>query len=174
MTQQSDREALLFSIAENLENIKIAKSEIENSCLKLMVEADPVPDCQKIIAIVKNTVAESQADFITRISLYGRKTGEDFPEWTKNLSIKNQNTDIQSKFQSNIEQKSAENQKAKNEFIKTLQTFKFSFIIPYHQVLSQELYRSNTVKLLLCFGLFPWVIGFFASSDTNLKDIAWI
>ncbi|MEM7595471.1 MAG: PrsW family glutamic-type intramembrane protease, partial [Cyanobacteria bacterium P01_A01_bin.83] len=47
-------------------------------------------------------------------------------------------------------------------------------IIPYHQVLSQELYRSNTVKLLLCFGLFPWVIGFFASSDTNLKDIAWI
>ena len=170
LANQGDIDALVSLIEESLKDAKIIKSELKNGCLKLIVEA-AVLRRRKIEALVTKIVTDLELDTIAKIMLYGQKTGEDFPEWTSELIPKKPKVK-QTKSPSYTEQ--PPQTQTKNEFIRTLQTFKFSSIVPYKEVFSKQLYRSNTVKLLLCFGLFPWAIGFFASSNTSLEDIAWI
>ncbi len=174
LASQGDLEALVSLIEESLEDAKIVKWEIKNSCLKLIIEAETLPEPEKIEVIVKDIIRDIEIAHITKLILYGRKTGEDFPEWTSESTVNNLKTNQQGESKGNTKPNSGETEELKNEFIKTLQTFKFSSIVPYKEVFNQELYRSNTVKLLLCFGLFPWIISSFATNNTHLKDIAWI
>ncbi|MFM7423970.1 MAG: PrsW family intramembrane metalloprotease [Elainella sp.] len=59
------------------------------------------------------------------------------------------------------------------DFLAALRTFQFDSIFPYRDVLSAELYRSNTVRLLLFFSLFPLVINLVAE-QVNLEQTAWL
>jgi RsiW-degrading membrane proteinase PrsW (M82 family) len=46
-------------------------------------------------------------------------------------------------------------------------------VVPYQDVFSSELYRSNSVKLLLFFGLFPLAVGAIVN-PTNIQQTAWL
>jgi protease PrsW len=59
------------------------------------------------------------------------------------------------------------------DFLAALRTFQLDSIFPYRDVLSAELYRSNTVRLLLFFSLFPLIINLVAE-QVNLEQTAWL
>ncbi|MEN9520336.1 MAG: hypothetical protein RLZZ381_2924 [Cyanobacteriota bacterium] len=180
LAKQGDDLAIANLIEDSLEQEKIAKYERKDNCLKLVLEAEKLPEQQKIAAIIHKTITDLETDLITKIVLYGQKIGETFPEWNQELEIEtvkpqaktsNSNSDFSKK--SNRSDKSNK-EINKNEFIEALQTFEFKSVFPYQQVFNPDLYRSNLVKLLLCFGLFPLAISSFASSDASLEDIAWM
>ena len=208
LAQQGDEKAIVSLIAESLEAAKIVKYEIKNNFLKLIIEAEELPDCEKLKVSVRELITNSKINSIAKVILHGQKVGESIPEWSEVLVVNSTppvkdgasenfvNSNIKSIAQSkpnrDTEQtkphindaesvtsqasdfKSEERRDLKKEFIETLQTFKFSSVVPYQEVLNPDLYNSNIVKLLLCFGLFPWIVSSFATSDTGLEDIAWI
>ena len=172
--QQGDEKAIVSLITESLEAAKIVKYEIKNNFLKLIIEAEELPDRKKLKASLQELIINSEINSIAKISLCGRKVGESFPEWSEVLVI-DRNIKSIVKSEPNRDEKQENHIKdTKKEFIETLQTFKFSSVVPYREVFSSDLYNSNIVKVLLCFGLFPWIISSFATSNTGLEDIAWL
>ncbi|VEP14684.1 conserved membrane hypothetical protein [Hyella patelloides LEGE 07179] len=171
LAKQGDLNAISVLIQDNLEQEKIAKSELKDSYLKLILEAEQVPNQQKLVPLIQKTVTSLETDLITKIMLYGQKTGESFPEWNQELEIKTRQP--QEKL-SNFNRGTSTPEINKNEFIEALQTFEFTSVVPYQQVLNPDLYRSNIVRLLLFLGLFPLAISSFYSNTSSLKDIAWI
>lgn len=180
LAKQGDDSAIANLIEDSLEQEKIAKYERKDNCLKLVLEAEQVPDQQIIATTIHKTITDLKTDLITKIVLYGQKSGETFPEWNQELEIETiQPPEKTSNLDSDFSEKSNSSNKSnkeinKNEFIKALQTFELKSVFPYQQVFNPDLYRSNLVKLLLCFGLFPLAISSFASSDASLEDIAWM
>ena len=172
--QQGDEKAIVSLITESLEAAKIVKYEIKNNFLKLIIEAEELPDRDKLKKSLQELITNFEINSIAKISLCGRKVGESFPEWSEVLVI-DRNIKSIVKSEVNRDEKQENHIKdTKKEFIETLQTFKFSSVVPYREVFSSDLYNSNIVKVLLCFGLFPWIISSFATSNTGLKDIAWL
>jgi protease PrsW len=171
LAKQGDDLAIAKIIENSLDREKIAKYELKDSYLKLILEAEQVPDRQKLVTLINKTITSLETNSITKIMLYGQKIGESFPEWNQELQIGA--TQLEEKL-SNVERDTLRKEISKNEFLETLQTFEFTSVFPYQQVLNPDLYRSNLVRLLLFFGLFPWAISSFASSAASLKDIAWI
>ena len=172
--QQGDEKAIVSLITESLEAAKIVKYEIKNNFLKLIIEAEELPDRKKLKASLQELIINSEINSIAKISLCGRKVGESFPEWSEVLVI---DRNIKSIVKSEVNRDAKQENHIKDikkEFIETLQTFKFSSVVPYREVFSSDLYNSNIVKVLLCFGLFPWIISSFATSNTGLEDIAWL
>ena len=180
LARQGDEKAIVSLIAEGLgETAKIAKYEIKNNFLKLIIEAEELPDREKLKVSVRELITNSKIDSIAKVILYGQKVGESFPEWSEVLVINsNLKSPTESEPHSEPQRKTTQTTSnindLKKEFIETLQTFKFSSVVPYQEVLNPDLYNSNIVKLLLCFGLFPWIVSSFATSNTRLEDIAWI
>ena len=175
LAQQGDEKAIVSLITESLEAAKIVKYEIKNNFLKLIIEAEELPEREKLKVSLRELITNSEINSIEKVVLYGQKIGESFPEWSEVLVI---NSNIKSIAQSepnrDTEHTKPHINDLKKEFIETLQTFKFSSVVPYREVLNPDLYNSNIVKLLLCFGLFPWIVSSFATSNTRLEDIAWI
>jgi protease PrsW len=171
LAKQGDGLAIAKIIENSLDREKIAKYELKDSYLKLILEAEQVPDRQKLVTLINKTITSLETNSITKIMLYGQKIGESFPEWNQELQIGA--TQLEEKL-SNVERDTLRKEISKNEFLEALQTFEFTSVFPYQQVLNPDLYRSNLVRLLLFFGLFPWAISSFASSAASLKDIAWI
>ena len=172
--QQGDEKAIVSLITESLEAAKIVKYEIKNNFLKLIIEAEELPDRKKLKASLQELIINSEINSIAKISLCGRKVGDSFPEWSEVLVI---DRNIKSIVKSEVNRDAKQENHIKDikkEFIETLQTFKFSSVVPYREVFSSDLYNSNIVKVLLCFGLFPWIISSFATSNTGLEDIAWL
>jgi RsiW-degrading membrane proteinase PrsW (M82 family) len=58
-------------------------------------------------------------------------------------------------------------------FWQALRSFQIKTIFPYRDVLSRDLYRNYTVRLLLFLGVFPLVINLFAEQAT-LAQTAWL
>jgi protease PrsW len=58
-------------------------------------------------------------------------------------------------------------------FWKILRSFQLNTIFPYRDVLSLDLYRNHTVRLLLFLGVFPLVINLFAE-QASLAQTAWL
>lgn len=171
LAKQGDQKSIIFLIEDNLKSVKIAKYEFKDGCLKLVLESEQVPNQQESVSLTCELLAKLDTDLITKVIFYGKKIGDDFPEWNQEKVILK--TDDQEKT-TDFKYNDSKEEISKNEFLEALQTFEFSSVFPYHQVLNPDLYRSNLVRLLLFFGLFPWAVSAFAGADTNLKDIAWM
>ena len=174
LAQQGNEEAIVALIAESLEAAKIVKHEIKNNSLKLVIEAEELPEREKLKVSLQELIVNSQINSIAKIVVYGQKVGESFPEWSEALVFNSIESIVKSEPNREKKQTKPHINDLKKEFIETLQTFKFSSVVPYQEVLNPDLYNSSIVKILLCFGLFPWIINSFASSDTRLEDIAWV
>lgn len=101
------------------------------------------------------------------VRVYGRRTGDEFPDWEEAFPLVRQNDSDQAV----PEQVKRRSEAA--EFLAALRTFQFSSVVPYQDVLSPQLYSSNTVKLLLFFGLFPLAVSLIAN-PANLQQTAWL
>jgi len=150
-------------------NIKLAdpainvKANIYNGCLKIILEAEQIPD-KRIIQLIRGEMLSTKIEGIIKIAIYGKKLDEELPNWSQEIQV------IDRKKSALLV---AEERLKRTEFLIALRTFKFASVVPYKEAFSSELYTSNTVKLLLFFGLFPLAVSLL-SSKLDLKDTAWI
>ncbi|MDJ0716957.1 MAG: PrsW family intramembrane metalloprotease [Prochloraceae cyanobacterium] len=140
------------------EEIAVVKCELQNNCLHLILEAKQVPDRQ-LVSSIGDRLISLEIESIKKVKLEGKQIGNNSPDWTFELEL--------------LPIESGVTASNNSEFIETLRTFKFSSVFPYKEALSFELYKSNYVRILLFFGLFPWVVSFLAG-NSNLENIAWI
>ena len=168
LAKQGDSQAIALLIADKLPSAKVTSHEVEAGCLKLVMET-ATPQ-QQTVAAVRELINSLNIICLNKVELTGRKVGQNTVQWQSAFELN------QIVLAANLEN-SANTQPGntnKNEFLETLRTFDFASVFPYQQVFDPDLYSSNMVRILLCFGLFPWIISAFASQSSSLRDIAWI
>jgi protease PrsW len=131
-----------------------AKTSINDGCLQLILESEQVPDQASSMAFLRQELSTWQPRLINTVRVYGRRPDQPFPDWEETFILVKQQAETAT-------------------FLATLRTFKFASVVPYKDVFSSQLYSSNTVKILLFFGLFPLVIGLVAN-PVNLEQTAWL
>ncbi|MBW4615012.1 MAG: PrsW family intramembrane metalloprotease [Desmonostoc vinosum HA7617-LM4] len=129
-------------------------ASLKDGCLHLMLESEQVPNQAPSVTFIRQELSTWQPESVTMVQVYGRKVGEEFPAWDERFLLSKKRSQAA-------------------EFIATLRTFKFASVLPYKDVFSSELYKSNTVKLLLYFGLFPLGVSLIAN-PANLEQTAWL
>lgn len=144
-----------------------AKASVKDGCLQVMLESEQVPPQASSAAFIRQELSTWQPESVTMVRVYGRRTGDEFPDWEEAFPLVRQNDSDQAV----PEQVKRRSEAA--EFLAALRTFQFSSVVPYQDVLSPQLYSSNTVKLLLFFGLFPLAVSLIAN-PANLQQTAWL
>lgn len=66
----------------------IAKVALKDGCLQVILEATQVPtDQQSLIDFIRKGILGLGNESIQRIKVYGRKAGEEFPDWTEECEV---------------------------------------------------------------------------------------
>ncbi|OUC15932.1 MAG: hypothetical protein B0A82_04025 [Alkalinema sp. CACIAM 70d] len=64
-----------------------AKANLRNGCLQVMFEATPAPEMPKMIALMRQLIQKVGTQNISRLQLYGREIGQEFPTWSKEFRL---------------------------------------------------------------------------------------
>ncbi|NBD19038.1 MAG: tetratricopeptide repeat protein [Cyanobacteria bacterium] len=125
LAKQGDINAISSIISQTikLEELSV-KVSIKDQVLKIMLEAQELPDQEKMTSQIQKIIQELQIANIQIIQLYGKETSEDFPDWHQEIKLEKQD-----KVSSNQSQESAETESIKdideialsNEIYKILQ-----------------------------------------------------
>lgn len=171
LAKQGNSQAIATLITEKLGQEQVIDHKVKGKFLKLVIETSRESNKQKIIATIRGLIADLKTDSISQVQVSGKRAKATIPEWDQEFDLGNilSFTDY-----NNSSQNKTTTPPNKNEFLKSLKTFDFGSVFPYQQVLDPDLYKSNVVRILLCFGLFPWIISSFATTSSSLQDIAWI
>lgn len=70
-----------------------AKVAIKGDCLQVLLEAQEAPEQQALTNFARRILTTLKINGIYRVNLYGRKTGDEFPEWNIQFEIVAQTPD---------------------------------------------------------------------------------
>jgi uncharacterized protein (DUF697 family) len=92
LAKQGDANAIAALMNRSLQPKGInAKVSCKDSCLQVMLEAANVPNQQILAALVHQGIIKLEPNSINKIRVYGRKVGEDFPDWQQEFEIEELN-----------------------------------------------------------------------------------
>jgi len=87
---QSDLGQFLTQINQILQPQGIqAKASLKQDRLQVMVEGNPVPEVQPVVAAIGVVVQQFPLAAIAQVQIYGRQPGEEFPAWSREFSLRN-------------------------------------------------------------------------------------
>jgi protease PrsW len=156
--------AKILNIAFHQQNIKTAKISIKDNCLQILLESPQAPNQSLSTAIIRKELVRLKIQPIKTVKVYGRESQQEMPAWFQEFDVG------VGKLKPILPTKSVPQN---SEFLATLRTFKFDSVVPLQDVISGKLYTTNTVRLLLFFGLFPLAISLIARTS-SLGSIAFI
>ncbi len=58
-----------------------AKASLKNGSLQVMLESTQVADEQRVVYLIREMLMYLGIRSLKKVKIYGRKTGEDFPDW---------------------------------------------------------------------------------------------
>lgn len=125
----------------------------DTACLQIVLESAAVPMQESSVRFIRQELSTWQPALVKTVRVSGRQTGDGFFAWEETFPL------LEAPL--------------KADFFTTLKTFKFTAVVPYHDVFSSELYSSNMVRLLLFFGLFPLVVSKIVN-PASLEQTAWL
>lgn len=64
-----------------------AQANLKGNCLRVMLESLQVPPQAKVVQFVHQGLRKLQAEPIKTVTIYGRKTGQEFPAWYQDLDL---------------------------------------------------------------------------------------
>ncbi|MEP0789625.1 MULTISPECIES: hypothetical protein [Cyanophyceae] len=67
-----------------------AKASLKDNILQVMLESAPVPDQQAVVPLIRDGLIGLGIESFKKVKIYGRETGEDFPEWQQEFELDNQ------------------------------------------------------------------------------------
>ena len=83
-----DVEAIASLLNIPLQNKGItATASLQDGCLQVMLEGDPVPDEELAVRVVRRELTNLKAGAIASVKVYGQQVGEDFPAWNREFEI---------------------------------------------------------------------------------------
>ncbi|WP_191758172.1 type IV pilin-like G/H family protein [Komarekiella delphini-convector] len=88
LAKQGDAGAIASLMNRQLQPKGItAKVAFQDACLQVMLESAQVPNQQALVTFVRKGITGLGAVSIERVKVYGRQTGEEFPAWSQELEI---------------------------------------------------------------------------------------
>lgn len=91
LAKHGDTEALTAFINQSLESTgATAKVGLKEKCLKVMLEANPVPEQQVMVALILNNLKTLTLQGCNRVKISGREIGDDFPDWQQDCEFEEQ------------------------------------------------------------------------------------
>ncbi len=88
LAKQGDANAIATLINRALQPQGItAKARIKNGCLQIMLESQQVPNQQVVVSLIYNGLVSLGIKSFNRVKIYGRETGDDFPDWQQELNL---------------------------------------------------------------------------------------
>jgi len=85
--KQGDVKAISQLIHQVLPEGISVKCSIKEDCLQVMIESSETPDQQKMEVLLKTEVAKLEIQPVKKLRLYGKQTGEDFPDWHLDINL---------------------------------------------------------------------------------------
>jgi len=90
MAKSGDIQSITIVINQCLKNQGIiAKLNLKDSCLRVMLEAQEAINQQLIVPILINELEKLSIESINKLIVYGKKTNEDFPVWHQEINYNN-------------------------------------------------------------------------------------
>ncbi len=175
LAQQGDPGAIARLLNRNLQPRGVtAKVLLRDQCLKILLSSDRPLEQKAFSQFIQQSIDRLGTSNISLVKLYSQQTSEGVPAWAYEF------VPASSKSQLIVANPAAKSTLAivklrteSQEFWSSLRTFQLDSIFPYRDVLSVDLYRSNTVRLLLFLGLFPLIINLIAE-QASIEQMAWL
>jgi len=148
------------------QNVKLVQWKLQDNCLKIVLVGETLPE-KKLVLLIGDRLRNLEIDCIAKIAVCGKIIKQSSPQWNEELKLINNKILSKTRARSKLK---------KSNFVKSLKTFNFNSIVPYQEALDWSLYKTNFVRILLFFGLFPWIVTFAAGyfGFKELKEIAWV
>jgi ribosomal protein L35AE/L33A len=91
LAKQGDAQAIASLMNRQLQPKGITvKVALKDACLQIMLESAQVPNQQALVAFIRKGITGLGAVSIERVKVYGRQTDEEFPAWSQELEIDEQ------------------------------------------------------------------------------------
>lgn len=88
LAKQGDCKAIATLINQKLQASRVvAKVSTKNDCLQVMLEALEVPNQEQMVALLQAEFQELGVQGISSLRLYGKQSGEDFPDWQEEIKL---------------------------------------------------------------------------------------
>jgi tetratricopeptide (TPR) repeat protein len=88
LAKQGDVKAITTLINQKLQaSGVVAKVSAKNDCLQVMLEAAEVPNQEQLVAILQSEFQQLGVQDINKLRLYGKQSGEDFPDWQEEVKL---------------------------------------------------------------------------------------
>ncbi|MFN6517406.1 MAG: DUF4429 domain-containing protein [Nostoc sp. CreGUA01] len=88
LAKQGDPQAIAFLMNRQLQPKGIiAKVALKDACLQVMLESAEVPNQQALVVFIRKGITGLGAASIERVKIYGRKIGEEFPDWSLEFEL---------------------------------------------------------------------------------------
>jgi RsiW-degrading membrane proteinase PrsW (M82 family) len=170
LAQQGDPSAIAILLNQALNSRGVVvKVRQQEGCLYLLLVASRPLNAQNLTLFLQTQL--SKINFhdgaVSQVKVYSYQTGKERPDWEQEF------VPILQGRSPNSTERTLQYRPIGQAFFSALTTLRFSAIFPYQDVLSRDLYKSYTVRLLLFLGLFPLIVDLISSPD-NLAQTAWL
>ncbi len=82
LAKQSDTNAINSLVSQWLNSPSVtAKTNLKQDCLHIMLESFKVSEQQSLVPLIHNELINLGIQSVKKVKIYGRETGEDFPDW---------------------------------------------------------------------------------------------
>ncbi|NEQ95536.1 MAG: tetratricopeptide repeat protein [Cyanothece sp. SIO2G6] len=88
LARQGNAKAIAALINRKLQSDGVvAKVSIKDGCLQVMLEAAQTPNQEQMVSFLKSEVQMLEIQNIEKLRLYGKQSGDDFPDWQEEVTL---------------------------------------------------------------------------------------
>lgn len=96
LAKQGDPKAIAALINRKLQPKGInAKASVKNGCLQIMLESAQSLNREVLASAIRNSLLNLGIESIQKVKIYGRRTGEEIPEWHEEFEIVTQKLSLE-------------------------------------------------------------------------------
>lgn len=88
LAKQGNPDAIAALINRQLQPKGItAKADLRDSCLQVMLESAQGQEQEELVAFIRKGVTSLGTKSIKKVKVYGKRTGEEFPDWSQEIEL---------------------------------------------------------------------------------------
>jgi tetratricopeptide (TPR) repeat protein len=135
LVKQGDPKAIAALMNHKLQPKGItAKSSVKNGCLQIMLESVQTPNRKLLASAIRNFLVNLEIESIQKVKIYGRRTGEDIPEWHEEFEI--------------VTQKFGLEELASQRNVKAITALISKWLQP-HRITAKASFKDDCLKVML-------------------------
>lgn len=135
LAKQGDPKAIADLMNRKLQPKGItAKASVKNGCLQIMLESTQAPNREVLALAIRHSLFNLEVVSIQKVKIYGRRTGEEIPEWHEEFEI--------------VTQKPSLEKLASQKDVKAIAALIGQWLLP-HRIAAKASVKDNCLQIML-------------------------